>query len=66
MNTVNPSNFNETMDGYVSRAWEETLNIVEEKGLSMDEAYKIKRIFQSQLSYAKSVMTMEEARNKND
>lgn len=54
MNTVNPDNFNETMQGY----FEYAIKFAKERGL--DE--EIERILRNGLNWAKDEMTMEDAR----
>jgi hypothetical protein len=56
MNTVNPDNFNETMQGYFNYA----IDFAKEQ-ISLDE--RTEEVLRSGLTWAKDCMTMEDARN---
>lgn len=62
MNTVNKDNFNQTMDGYVKRAWDEAEKTLDDS-INKEELEEIRRAFFRGLHYSKDLMSMEEARN---
>lgn len=65
MNTVNPDNFNQTMQGYVGYAINFMAQSLKDRGYKDNQIEDVKEYLSWGLSWAKDEMTMENARNYN-
>jgi hypothetical protein len=62
MNTVNPDNFNETMQGYINYMIDFIQPRLKEEGYSIDDINRITQLIGNGLMWSKDDMTMEDAR----
>ena len=65
MNTVDPDNFNETLDGYVEYALNFTVQKLKEKDYTSEQIAEIVRLFNNGIRWGKDGLTMQCARNYN-
>ena len=61
-NSVNPSNFNETMQGYTDYAMDFLFQRLQEHGYSGEQLEEIQGLLRNGFRWGKDEMTMEEAR----
>lgn len=62
-NTVNPNNFNSTMDGYVRFAIDFTKQALAGRGYTQKQIEEITEVFLDGVHWAKDEMSMTAARN---
>lgn len=61
-NSVNPTNFNETLDGYVSYMVDFVLPRLKEEGYSQEQCDRIRTLIRAGIRWGKDEMSMNEAR----